>query len=107
MYTQANCFFILKLFMFHQEDLGAVEGRTSEKSETESDQERGSGRGTVMATAKRVGALTKITLVAQRTKQMTMAGPLSAAEQQPHLIWLKSNSSLLADSATNWLKDSS
>lgn len=35
-----------------------------------------------MARAKRPGALTKITLVAQRTKQTTMAGPLSAAEQQ-------------------------
>lgn len=63
-----------------QDQLGVVQGRTSEKSARESSQ--GSGRGNVKAKAKRPGALTKITLVAQRMKQMTMAGPLSAAEQQ-------------------------
>lgn len=89
MHMEANCVPMLKLFMSPQEDLGAVEGRTSERSETESDQRRGKESGIVMATAKRAGALTKITLVAQRTKQTTMAGPLSAAEQQLHLIWLK------------------
>lgn len=65
---------------YQEEDLGVVQGTTSEKS----DQERWRGRRSVtaMARAKRPGALTKITLVAQRTKQTTMAGPLSAAEQQ-------------------------
>lgn len=98
MHVQANCFLMLKLCVSHQEDLGAVEGRTSERSETESDQE--SVRRTMMVTA-------KITLVAQRTRQTMMAGPRSAAEQQPHLIWLQSNSSLPVTTATNWLKDSS
>lgn len=67
---------------YQEEDLGVVQGTTSEKS----GQERWRGRGSVTAMAraraKRPGALTKITLVAQRTKQTTMAGPLSAAEQQ-------------------------
>lgn len=84
-----------------------MQGRTSARSETKSDQGRGKESGTVMAKAKRPGVLTKITLVAQRTKQTTMAGPLSAAEQQLHLIWLKSNLSLLVAAATHWLKDSS
>lgn len=78
-----------------------MEGRTSEKS----DQERGKGRGTVKETVKRAGAPTKIILVAQRTKQTMMAGPLSAAEQQHHLIWLIRNSSLLVATATHWLMD--
>lgn len=65
---------------YQEEDLGVVQGTTSEKS----GQERWRGSVTAMARAraKRPGALTKITLVAQRTKQTTMAGPLSAAEQQ-------------------------
>lgn len=49
-----------------------------EKRETESDQ----GRRIAMVMVKRLGVLTKKTLVAQRMKQTMMVGPLSAAEQQ-------------------------
>lgn len=63
---------------YQEEDLGVVQGTTSEKS----GQERWRGSVTAMARTTRPGKPTKITLVAQRTKQTTMAGPLSAAEQQ-------------------------
>ncbi len=43
---------------------------------------QGRGSGSVMLKEKRVGVLTKKTPAAPRTRQMMMAGPLSAAEQQ-------------------------
>jgi len=64
-----------------REVLGVVEGMISARSRTEpNDPESGRGNVTVMLMEKRGGALTKTTLVAPRTKQMMMAGPLSVAE---------------------------
>lgn len=68
--------------MFPQEVLGVVEARISGKSGTGSDPERESGTGSVTLKERRVGVLTKKTPVAPRTRQMMMAGPQSAAEQQ-------------------------
>lgn len=68
----------------HQENmmkvLGVVEAMIRGRSEKESGQERGTG--SVRVREKRVGALTKKTLVVPRTRQMMMDGPLSAAKQQ-------------------------
>lgn len=62
-------------FFSPREVLGVVEVMIRRRSGPES--------GSVMLKEKRVGALTKKTLVAQRMRRMMMAGPLSAAEQQP------------------------
>lgn len=68
----------------HQENtmkvLGVVEAKIRGRSEKESGQERGSV--SVRVKEKRVGAPTEKTLVVPRTRQMMMAGPLSAAKQQ-------------------------
>lgn len=61
--------------MSPREVLGVVEVMIRGRSGPES--------GSVMLKEKRVGALTKKSLVAQRMRRMMMAGPLSAAEQQP------------------------
>lgn len=61
--------------------LGVVEAMIRGRSEKESGQERETGSASVMLMEKRVGAPTEKTLVAPRTRQMMMAGPLSAAEQ--------------------------
>lgn len=63
------------------EALGVVEVRKDEKSATGSNPER--RKGSERLTEKGVGALTRKTFVAPRTRQMMMAGPLSAARQQP------------------------
>lgn len=64
-------------FLSPREVLGVVEVMIRGRSGP------GSGSGSVMLKEKRVGALTKKSLVAQRMRLMMMAGPLSAAEQQP------------------------
>lgn len=69
--------------LFPQEVLGVVEAMRRGWSGKGSHPERGKGSASVMLTEKRVGVVTKMPLVAPRTRQMMMAGPLSAAEQQP------------------------
>lgn len=65
--------------MFPQPVLGVVEAMISGKSGKGSGPER--GRGSVKLKEKRVGVPTKKTPAAPRTRQMTMAGPQSAAER--------------------------
>lgn len=66
-----------------KEVLGVVEATIRGRSGRGSVPERETGSVSVTLMETRLGVLTKKTLVAPRTRQMMMAGPLSAAEQHP------------------------